>query len=164
MKLTRKKSSTVDTLFLLALLCVFLISALFVVLFGAHIYKQTIRDTSDNFTVRTASAYITEKLRRFDSADNITITTQSSGSVVALRQTTEGHTYVTYLYFDESALKELTILDGSEFLRSAGTPILELHGFNAEEISPAFYAFHITDTNDNTTTFYVSAANGQTGR
>ena len=63
MKSTRRDKSIVDMLFLLALFGVFLISALFIVLFGANIYKKTVNDMDANFSARTSVSYITEKIR-----------------------------------------------------------------------------------------------------
>ena len=60
-------------LFILALFAVFMISALFIVLFGARIYKKVVADADTNYNARTSIAYISEKIRQHDSEDGVSV-------------------------------------------------------------------------------------------
>lgn len=156
MKTTRRENSIVDMLFLLALFGVFLISALFIVLFGANIYKKTTKDTDANFNARTSTAYITEKIRRNDIEGGVMVLHENNQDTLALRQFTDYGAYYTYLYYCEGYLREITVSEGAEFAPEAGAEILELKAFEIEEINPSLLAFHLTDNEDAQTTFYVS--------
>ncbi len=61
----------IDTLFVIALFCLFALSAIFLITIGANIYGKTVNNMEDNFNSRTALAYITEKVRQSDNADSI---------------------------------------------------------------------------------------------
>lgn len=156
MRLTKRERSKVDILFLLALFGVFLISALFIVLFGARIYKKTASDMDTNFNARTSVAYITEKIHRNDIEGGVAITKDEGSDLLMLRQFTDYGAYITYLYFSDGYLREITLSEGAPLEKSAGAQVLALHAFSIEEINPSTLAFHMTDAGDVTTTFYVS--------
>ncbi len=56
MNLLKRDRSIVDVIFMITVFGVFMLSALFVVLFGAKIYKKTAHDMSVNFSTRTSLA------------------------------------------------------------------------------------------------------------
>lgn len=157
MRFTKRNKSIVDMLFLLALFGVFLISALFIVLFGARIYKKTANDMDTNFTARTSVAYITEKIHRNDIATGISVENDDAGSMLALHQFTDYGSYITYLYYDNGYLREITLSEDMPLDKAAGTEVLELNAFSVEAVYPGLYKFHVTDTENNETTFYVSS-------
>ena len=156
MKSTRRDKSIVDMLFLLALFGVFVISALFIVLFGANIYKKTVNDMDANFSARTSVSYITEKIRTNDTDGNVFVLHRNEQDTLALRRITDYGTYYTYLYYSDGYLREITVADNATFAPETGTPILEATSFGIEEIGPSLLAFHITDDKNAKTTFYVS--------
>lgn len=151
----KRDKSIVDSLFLLALFGVFLICALFIVLFGAKIYKNTIKSSEDSFIERTCYTYITEKIRQNDNSNGISIDNSSDGTVITLTKTISDKDYVTYLYCHDGFLKEYTTSAGNELNKSAGTGIIELNSMNAEKCNDNLYYFTLTGT-DITTSFYVS--------
>ena len=57
-----------DFVFILALFCVFSASAFLAVVIGASVYQTTTENMDANYRNRTASAYITEKIRHNDTA------------------------------------------------------------------------------------------------
>lgn len=154
MRFARHNKSTVDTLFLLALLGVFLVCALFVVLFGARIYKKTTADSDMNFDIRTSAAYITEKVRRADIYD-ISVT---NGNRLEMREKIGNSIYVTYLYFNDNHIKEVTMLDTDVFSDSYGTDIVPAKSFNVEEMKNDIFKFTITTEAGKINTFYLSAS------
>lgn len=155
MKFGKRDKSIVDALFLLALFGVFLISALFIVLFGAKVYKNTVKSSEDSFLQRTCCTYITEKIRQNDNSNGVLITTSDGNSVITLTKTASGKDYSTYLYCDEGFLKEYTTLSTKELVKSAGTKIVELDSLEAIECSPNLYKFNLSGA-DLSISFYVS--------
>ena len=56
-----------DIIFLLSLLCVFAVTAVFVVIFGADVYKGISQRMQDNGNMRSSITYLSEKVRQNDS-------------------------------------------------------------------------------------------------
>lgn len=155
MKFGKRDKSIVDALFLLALFGVFLICALFIVLFGAKIYKNTVKSSEDSFIERTCYTYITEKIRQNDNSKGVIIEDDAGGSVITLSKTVNDSNYVTYLYCDEGFLKEYTTSSANPLNKSAGTKIIELNELDAEKCSDNLYKFRLNGK-DVSTSFFVS--------
>lgn len=155
MKFGKRDKSIVDALFLLALFGVFLISALFIVLFGAKIYKSTIKSSEESFANRTCYTYITEKIRQNDNLNGISINDDGNTSIITLTKNVSNKDYATYLYCDDGFLKEYTTLATNDLNKSAGTKIIELDKMSAEECNPNLYKFTL-EGKDVSTSFYVS--------
>ena len=156
MNFNKREKSIVDILFILALFCAFLISALFIVLFGAKIYRSTVADMDTNFTSRTSLSYITEKMRQHDSVGGAKVTFIEDQPVLILNQENDGVNYCTYLFSHDGYLKEITAKEGFDFDFKSGQNILELSDFSVSEINDSLYQFCITDIDGNKIDFYVS--------
>ena len=157
MKFGKRDKSIVDALFLLALFGVFLICALFVVLFGAKIYKNTVKSSDDSFITRTSYTYITEKIRQNDNSKGIKISEDGANSVIILTRSVNDKDYATYLYCDDGFLKEYTTLASNELMKSAGTNIIEMDSLNANKCNENLYKFSLSQGELNTS-FYVSVS------
>ena len=62
------RSHVIDVIFPVAVLFVFAASALIVLMLSSNIYNATATTTDDNYSSRTAFAYVNEKLRQHDTA------------------------------------------------------------------------------------------------
>ena len=156
MNFKRRGRSIVDMLFILALFAVFMISALFIVLFGAKIYQRIIADSDTNYISRTSIAYISEKIHQHDERDGVSVIYNDNAPVLRLSETYGDSMYYTYLYEQNSVLKEITCPAEYEPVFSAGQQILEITSFNVEEQNGNLYRFEITDVDGNEINFYVS--------
>lgn len=168
MDFAKRKKSIVDILFILALFGAFAVTALFVVLFGARIYKRTVSEMDASFASRTALSYITEKVRSHDytggaAVDDIDIASMNGNSVLILNETVRGTDYVTYLYVTDGYLMEFTADASYDFQYDEGNKILEISGFEVKRISDSLYYFDVTDGDGNDTNFYVSLYSGTDG-
>ena len=67
-----RKHST-DILFVLVLFLVFTSSALAVILLGARVYQSTSSRMESNYNVRTALAYVSEKIRQNDESGAVSL-------------------------------------------------------------------------------------------
>lgn len=156
MNLLKRDRSIVDVIFMITVFGVFMLSALFVVLFGAKIYKKTAHDMSVNFSSRTSLAYVTEKLHQHDRKNGVQIFEDSTGPVLKMSQFVNSDEYCTYLYEHDGYLKELTVRGDIDLVRSAGKKILKLNRFSSTRVSDSLYRFNIEDDEGNGTEFYVS--------
>lgn len=152
----KEKNHIVDLLFTLTLFGVFAVSALFVVIFGAGVYKNTTASMERNFTSRTAVSYVTEKLRQRDVIGAATLTNVNGIPAITLIKQYDSMQVATYIYSDEGYLKEITVTGLSEPDASMGQKIMELSDFNVREISKGIYYVSITDSSGNRDGAYIS--------
>ncbi len=169
MNFGKRNKSIVDFLFILALFGAFAITALFVVLFGARIYKTTVSNMNTNYEKRTAMSYITEKIRSHDysgGADVSDIDTddgEDEHSVLKLYQVIGEKKYVTYLFVADGYLKEFTTDESNDFDYKMGTNILAIDDFSVRKENDGLYKFDITDSNGERTEFFVTLYSGTDG-
>lgn len=161
MNFAKRDKSIIDFVFLLALFAAFMITALFVVLFGSKIYQKTVSEMDDNYASRTALSYVTEKIRSHDydgGADIFDINENdvNGQSVLALYTQTEAGDFATYLYVADGYLKEYTASKDQPFDQTQGTDIMNISEFHVERVDEGLYSFHVVDTNENVTDFFVS--------
>ena len=156
MNLLKRQKSIVDVIFMITVFGVFMLSALFVVLFGAKIYRRTAHDMSVNFNSRTALAYVTEKVHQHDRRGGVDITIKDGKPVLKLTQYINSDEYCTYLYEHGGYLKELTAKGDVGLVKSAGKEILKISEFTAQKENDSLYRFVIADDEGNETEFYVS--------
>ena len=71
--LEKQQRHIIDIFFVIALFCLFALSAIFLISIGADIYGKTVTNMEDNFNTRTALAYITEKVRQSDKDGQISV-------------------------------------------------------------------------------------------
>ncbi len=156
MNFRRRGRSIVDMLFILALFAVFMISALFIVLFGARIYRKIVADSDINYNARTSIAYISEKIRQHDTTDGVDIVSDGDRPVLRLTENYGGTDYYTYLYEMDGSLREITTPAEYDPAYSAGQSILSVSYFNVEKINEALYKFDIKYSENNDIDFYVT--------
>ena len=156
MNLLKRQKSIVDVIFMIAVFGVFMLSALFVVLFGAKIYKRTAHDMTANFNSRTSLAYVTEKIHQHDRKGGVDITIADGKPLLKLTQYINSDEYCTYLYEHDGYLKELTAKGDIQLVKNAGKNILPISSFDAVKVSDSLYFFTMADAEGNVTRFYVS--------
>ena len=147
MDLKNARKHSTDILFVLLLFLVFTSSALAVILLGAKVYQNTASRMESNYTVRTALAYVTEKIRHADESGAISPGELDGLPALILSQEIEGTSYRTYLYFQDGAFKELT--------PEQGTVIVSLAGFSIEKTEDGFYSVRAEDANGEVLSAYI---------
>lgn len=149
----------IDVLFVLALFCVFAISALMLLMIGANVYQRTVDDMDMNYNSRTAFSYVTEKIRQNDADCAVSIGTLEDRPAILLSQEVNDKLYITYLYEYEGYLTELfTGADlqlGSDILK-AGHQLIPLKDFELYEAAPSLYHFVLTTEDSQTVSLYIS--------
>jgi len=163
MKFGKRDKSIVDALFLLALFGVFLICALFIVLFGAKIYKNTVKSSEDSFFSRTCTTYITEKIRQNDNSKGIIISENNGQAVIELTKTVNDKDYVTYIFVDDGYLKEYTTSAGNDYNADTATRIIELKSMDVIKCSDSLYDFYMVNKDGVESSFYVSVSSDVSG-
>ena len=88
----------IDLLFVLSLFCVFAVSSVVLILFGADIYNKTVSSMNNNYASRTSVAYITEKVRQSDIYDSVRIDDSLGYKRLLMARKINGMEYATSLY------------------------------------------------------------------
>lgn len=148
----QRKHSITDLLFTLTLFCVFAVSALIVVVIGANVYRSTVAGMSENYSTRTAVAYVGEKVRENDRAESIQLgVLPGDGSVSALSLTRRGQVkdLRIFIYYYEGALRELATTDAyaDSLDPAAGQVVAELKGASFEALENGLFRFTATGEN-----------------
>lgn len=164
MKFRERDRSIIDTIFLLALFGVFLICALFIVLFGAKIYKNVVKSSDESFYERTSLSYISEKIRQNDNSHGVDIIEDNGNTVIILHQEIDNYSICTYIYTLDNSLMEFTTTEGNEFYKDYGTKIMDISDFKVEKRSDSLYRFMITDIYGNCSDFFISIYSDKEGK
>ncbi|MDD3204636.1 MAG: DUF4860 domain-containing protein [Lachnospiraceae bacterium] len=156
MDFKQKNKHIVDILFVITLFCVFAVSALMLVIIGSRVYKNTVSNMDYNYNTRTSFAYITEKIRQFNTNESIQISDLDGHEALLLSTVSEEDTYYTYIYMYDGYLKELFIKSGTAPVPDAGQNILPLTDFQLTQVNEHLYQFYMATDSTNTCTLYVS--------
>lgn len=154
LKLKRDKVG-VDLIFILILFGVFILSAIFVILFGSRIYKRTVDDMDNNFSRRTATEYITEKLHRNDFSDGVCVSECNGIRTLRMTAASEPAIYYTYIYYYDGYLREITQREDYPLNPETGTEIMKISDFSISSQGNLF-DISVTDENGTANSFRVS--------
>jgi hypothetical protein len=146
MKKFHVNTSKIDTVFIACLFVIFALTGCVLVLLEATQYRATVDAMNDNYEVRTAASYLTEKVRSHDSYGAISVTELDGVNVLSLSETSSGGGYTTYIYYYDGALKELLVGADSSFNLDAGQSIVSLNAFDVEEPKDGLLYITFTDS------------------
>ena len=121
----KERTSSVDTLFIVVLLCAFTASVLLVLLLGARVYGSMSKSAAKTYDRRTCAAYVTEKLRHGDSAGDVETGSFDGCSALYLTSEVDGTAYSDILYYYDGWLWELSCEKGAAFTRTDGVQVIE---------------------------------------
>ena len=156
MKIRKPTAHMFDVFFILALFCVFAASAMLAVAIGATVYRTATNNLDANFESRTATSYLTEKIRHNDRADAIHLTELDGAPCIALDAVYESVSYTTYLYVWDGYLCEYLARTSEDISPEYGEQILPVQEFTAEQISDSLYRLTLTEEKSGTHTLYVT--------
>ncbi len=147
----------IDTVFVICLMLLFLISALTVISIGANIYKKNVATTSENYAQRVSIAYITEKVRQSDVDGNIYVQRLFDQNVLVFEQTVNGSVYNTYIYSYDGYLRELFArADLDNFYPQTGQKILKLNSFDIEKANEDLLKATVTEEDGSKETVFIA--------
>lgn len=151
------KKHVIDTVFVICLMLLFLLSALTVIAIGANIYKKNVAQTNDNYAQRVSIAYVTEKVRQSDVSGSIFVRELFGQNVLVFQQELNGDLYNTYIYSYEGYLMELFARDDLQsFYPQTGQKILKINSFIIEKASEDLLRATITEEDGVEETVYIS--------
>lgn len=141
MKIQKSREHVVDYLFVLALFFAFALCTFAVIFIGIKVYSQTVTHMNENYLGRTATTYVTQKIR--STSGPITITEVGDTKALSLEDT-EAQTR-TLIYAWQGTLKELTIKAPDAITPGAGQDILPVDAFVPTLAGTGLLELSITD-------------------
>ncbi|MDR1962004.1 MAG: DUF4860 domain-containing protein [Gracilibacteraceae bacterium] len=140
-----RRGHLTDVLFLLALFGVLAASSLFVVMTGANVYRHTVTQMDEHFSLRTPLAYVAAKVRQHDAQGAVYAAELQGTPALVLEQTFGEAVYQTWIYCHEGAVKEVFLEKGADLELSYGLTIMETPGFRLEQTESGLLRFTATD-------------------
>lgn len=131
----KQQRHIIDIIFVLALFCLFALSAIFLITIGADIYGKTVDNMEGNFNARTALAYVTEKVRQSDMEGQIAVGEFAGRPALIITSRVSDTDYNTYIYEYEGCLKELMCRQDVSLGPEAGQDILEVSEFSLTSVN-----------------------------
>lgn len=130
-----RNHTSLDFIFILALLCVFAFGALMSVILGSNSYKGIKADMDSNFELRTPLSYIGMKIRQSDEINSIRIMKKEGTDVLVLDTLDNGEICQTWIYEYQGSLYEVYIKKGMPFQLEDGLAIVPSYGltFNLKD-------------------------------
>lgn len=156
-----RSKGAVNTLFILGLLLVFVISAFILVLIGADTYKKIAGDMESNFERRTPLSYIATKIREADQKDQVAIEQKEGTDVLVLEQTLEGIAYETWIYEYQGNLYEVFIEKGTSLALADGMRMIEMQGLKMERLENNLLRFESMDKAGKTLELVINLRSGK---
>ena len=157
----RDNRHVIDILFVLALFCTFVLSAIFLISIGANIYSNTMSNMDTNFISSTAVAYITEKIHQSDENDAISISNFDNADAITITQTINDIEYKTYIYQYEDTLRELTTRSEISLTKDAGQIIIPIKSFSVLISENNLLQCKVTTIDDENYDFNIAIHTGE---
>ena len=121
-----KKESKITGLLALVVFAVFALCVLGVLLTGAKTYQGVVDRGGQSYALRTATQYLSTRVRQSDSADSIALEDFGGVSALVLRQQIDGEPYATRIYCYGGYLRELFAAETGSFSPEDGETLLEM--------------------------------------
>ncbi len=131
-----KKNHIIDSVFVICLMLLFLLSSLTVIALGAGIYRRNTQIMETNYSHRIAYAYITEKLRQNDVNGAIHVESIFGENALVMTEEVGETLYNTYIYNYNNNLMELFArADLNNFYPQSGQVIMSIDDLQIDQVS-----------------------------
>ena len=104
-----------------------------------------------------------EKVRQHDSTSSISLGTLEDAPALELSESIGGVSYITYIYEDENALKELFVQASQPVTKSQGETILAIQNFSIEQAGENLLRFTVTDEENTSASLFIHIRSHSTG-
>ena len=150
-----KSLHSMDTVFVLILFAVFVVTALFISSSGALAYKNAVGQMETRFNRQTCVSYITAKLRANNESGKISIGELDGISALCITDSFGGEEYVTYIYQYDGMVREMFCSAEISLAPDTGSALTEAKSLEFSR-DGSLFTITLTDNNDIATTVYVN--------
>ena len=154
----KREKGLVHTVCVLAVICMFGISAMMLGSVGASVYKNIAERNLDSFELRTSLSYVKTKINQYDEVGKIAIEERDGIKMLILSEEVEGEIYDASVYFNKGKLYEITGERGMKFKPDDGFAILSVDSFEITE-KDGLVKLVTTNKDGESETLYVKLRN-----
>lgn len=154
----KREKGIVHTVCVLAVICMFGISAMMLGSVGASVYKNIAERNLNSFELRTSLSYVKTKINQYDEIGKIAIEERDGVKMLILSEDIEGEIFDTAVYFNKGKLYEITGAKGMKFKPDDGFAILSVDSFEITE-NNGLIKLVSTDEDGDSETLYVKLRN-----
>ena len=140
---------SIDAVFAVLLFGLFTLLLLMLLLFSAEVYRSSVRGRQENQNLHTAMTYVTTKIRQHDGNGDVFFGELEEIPALCLYDHIDGKRFTTFIYLDDSKLRELFTVPGASVSAELGTVIADLKQFHIEEIGNGFLKLYMEDLDGN---------------
>ncbi len=152
----KKKSHSIDFLFIVILFFVFVVICVLLVSIGSNAYKTMSDRQTNNNMARTTLSYITNKVRQCSGNESITIEEKNGVKILNIHNKSDANDYSTLIFYRNGYLKEATVLANDDYTLDFGSNLIQLKGFDMSISQDGATLFvTVVDNNDTKTTLNV---------
>ena len=141
----KREKGLVHTVCVLAVICMFGISAMMLGSVGASVYKNIAERNLNSFELRTSLSYVKTKINQYDEVGRIAV------------EERDGEIFDSAVYFNKGKLYEITGARGMKFKPDDGFAILNVDSFDISENNGLIKL--VTTDDGETETLYVKLRN-----
>ena len=153
----KREKGLVHTVCVLAVICMFGISAMMLGSVGASVYKNIAERNLNSFELRTSLSYVKTKINQYDEAGRIAVEERDGLKMLILSEEVQGEIFDTAVYFNKGKLYEITGAKGMKFKPDDGFAILNVDSFDISENNGLIKL--VTTDDGETETLYVKLRN-----
>lgn len=153
----KREKGLVHTVCVLAVICMFGISAMMLGSVGASVYKNIAERNLNSFELRTSLSYVKTKINQYDEAGRIAVEERDGVKMLILSEEVQGEIFDTAVYFNKCKLYEITGAKGMKFKPDDGFAILNVDSFDISENNGLIKL--VTTDDGETETLYVKLRN-----
>lgn len=129
----KREKGLVHTVCVLAVICMFGISAMMLGSVGASVYKNIAERNLNSFELRSSLSYVKTKINQYDEVGNIAVEERDGIKMLILSEEVQGEIFDTAVYFNKGKLYEITGAKGMKFKPDDGFAILNVDSFEISE-------------------------------
>ena len=152
-----REKGLVHTVCVLAVICMFGISAMMLGSVGASVYKNIAERNLNSFELRTSLSYVKTKINQYDEVGRIAVEERDGLKMLILSEEVQGEIFDTAVYFNKGKLYEITGARGMKFKPDDGFAILNVDSFDISENNGLIKL--VTTDDGETETLYVKLRN-----
>ncbi len=159
----KQRSSSSELIFVLGLFGFYTLCALFLAITGANVYQKNVEATEFNYTFRTTVLYITEKIRQSENIDSVAIETLEQSDALVLSRDFDGTIYNTWIYVEDSYLKEVLLAEDMTVAYNIGQKIIPAQDMKLSMSENSLITIELTDNEGNVFSSSVYLETRETG-
>ena len=153
----KREKGLVHTVCVLAVICMFGISAMMLGSVGASVYKNIAERNLNSVELRTSLSYVKTKINQYDEVGRIAVEERDGLKMLILSEEVQGEIFDTAVYFNKGKLYEITGARGMKFKPDDGFAILNVDSFDISENNGLIKL--VTTDDGETETLYVKLRN-----